>query len=134
MRFEWGGGPRALLSKQGVEFAVVVAVVMLKIMNIVEMIVTVLFDDGVSRRAWLEYSAAGLFAASGVVLLTTSVRGRRLRPSAVALDVAVGVAVLLAAPAFAPHGLAQPWTDWPVAVSFLVGAEASACLSPLFAT
>jgi signal transduction histidine kinase len=132
VRFEWGNGPRALLSAQGVEFAIVVALVALKVMNLVEMIVSALFDDGVSRRAWLEYSSAGLFAASGVVLLAASVRGRRLRPSAVAIDVAVSVAVLLIAPAFAPRG-GQPWTDWPVAVSFLVGAEASACLSPLFA-
>src|SRR6266496_3455151 len=83
-------GPNALLSATGVEFAVVVAVVMLKIMNIVEMFVSVLV-------------AVAVFAASAIALLNGSLRARRLRPSLVTVDVAVGVAVLLAAPTFAPR-------------------------------
>ena len=131
--FEWGKGPQGLLSAQGVERAIVGAVVMLKIMNLVQMVVTVLLDSGVSRRAWLEWLLAGCFAASGVLVMASSAGDRRLRRSAVMLDVAVGAAVILAAPWFAPSGSAQPWTDWPIAVSFLVGVEASACLSPRLA-
>ena len=131
--FEWGKGPQGLLSAQGVERAIVGAVVMLKIMNLVQMVVTVLLDSGVSRRAWLEWLLAGCFAASGILVMASSAGDRRLRRSAVVLDAAVAAAVILAAPWFAPSGSAQPWTDWPIAVSFLVGAEASACLPPRFA-
>ena len=131
--FEWGKGPQRLLSAQGVERAIVGAVVMLKIMNLVQMVVSVLLDSGVSRRAWLEWLLAGCFAASGILVMASSAGDRRLRRSAVVLDVAVAAAVILAAPWFAPGGSAQPWTDWSIAVSFLVGVEASACLSPRLA-
>ena len=125
---------RALLSAQGVEMSIVVALVLLKIMNIAQMFVTVLLDSGTSRRAWLEFVAAGCFATSGIYLMVASVRDRRLRRSAVVVDVAVGTSVLLAAPLFAPTDSTQPWSDWPIAMTFLVGAEASACLPPLLAT
>ncbi len=63
-RFSWGNGPGTFLSAQGVEFALVVVLVLLKVMNVVEMTVSVVFDSGVSRRDWLECSAAGVFAAA----------------------------------------------------------------------
>jgi len=47
----------------------------------------------------------------------------------VVADVAMGVAVILVAPLFAPYGSAKPWTDWPIAATFLVAVEASVCLS-----
>ena len=62
-RFSRGNGQGTLLSAQGVEFALVVVLVLLKVMNVVEMTVSVVFDGGMSRRDWLEYSAAGVFAA-----------------------------------------------------------------------
>ena len=83
---------------QGVEFALVVVLVLLKVMNVVEMTVAVCFDSGVSRRGWLECSAAGVFAAAGVLVLTVSLRNRRVQSWAVAVDVVAGVTVLLAAP------------------------------------
>ena len=66
-RFSWGNGPGTFLSAQGVEFALVVVLVLLKVMNVVQMTVSVVFDSGVSRRDWLEYSAAGVFVAAGVL-------------------------------------------------------------------
>jgi hypothetical protein len=41
----------------------------------------------------------------------------------VAVNVAVGSATLLAAPAFAARNSPQLWTDWPVNMTFLVDAE-----------
>jgi hypothetical protein len=131
--FSWGNGPGTFLSTQGVEFALVVAVVLLKVMNLVEMTVAVVIDSGASRREWLEYSAAGVFAAAGALVLTVSLRSRRVQPWAVAVDVVAGVAVLLAAPAFAPSQPGQPWTEWPIAMTFLVAAEAAACFAPRLA-
>jgi hypothetical protein len=64
-RFSWDNGRGTFLSAEGVEFALVVALVLLKLMNLVQLIVSVLFDGGGSRREWLEYAAAGLFAAAG---------------------------------------------------------------------
>jgi signal transduction histidine kinase len=129
-RFSWGDGRGTFLSAEGVEFALVVALVLLKVMNVVQMIVSVLFDGGGSRREWLEYAAAGLFAAAGVLVLTVALRSRRVRSWAVAVDVVAGVTVLLAAPAFAPNQPGQPWAEWPIAVTFLVAAEAAACFPP----
>ena len=132
-RFSWGNGPGTFLSAQGVEFALVVVLVLLKVMNVVEMTVAVVFDSGVSRRDWLECSAAGVFAAAGVLVLTVSLRSRRVRSWAVAVDVVAGVTVLLAAPAFAPAQLGQPWAEWPIWATFLVAAEAAACFRPRWA-
>ena len=71
-RFSGSNGPGTFLSAQGVEFALVVVLVLLKVMNVVEMTVSVVFDSGVSRRDWLEYSAAGVLAAAGVLVLTVA--------------------------------------------------------------
>ena len=132
-RLSGSNGPGTFLSAQGVEFALVVVLVLLKVMNVVEMTVAVVFDSGVSRRDWLECSAAGVFAAAGVLVLTVSLRSRRVRSWAVAVDVVAGVTVLLAAPAFAPAQLGQPWAEWPIWVTFLVAAEAAACFRPRLA-
>ena len=132
-RLSGSSGPGTFLSAQGVEFALVVVLVLLKVMNVVEMTVSVVFDSGVSRRDWLECSAAGVFAAAGVLVLTVSLRSRRVRSWAVAVDVVAGVTVLLAAPAFAPAQLGQPWAEWPIRATFLVAAEAAACFRPRLA-
>ena len=132
-RLSGSHGPGTLLSAQGVEFALVVVLVLLKVMNVVEMTVAVVFDSGVSRRDWLECSAAGVCAAAGVLVLAVSLRSRRVRSWAVAVDVAAGVTVLLAAPTFAPTQLGQPWAEWPIWVTFLVAAEAAACFRPRWA-
>jgi hypothetical protein len=76
-----------------------------------------------SGRAWLEDVAACCFAGAGVLVVTTSIRRQRPRPWAVAVNVAVGSATLLAAPAFAARNSPQLWTDWPVNMTFLVDAE-----------
>jgi signal transduction histidine kinase len=68
-----------------------------------------------------------------VLLLTVALRSRRVRSWAVAVDVVAGVTVLLAAPAFAPSQLGQPWAEWPIALTFLVAAEAAACFPPRLA-
>src|SRR6266567_3152792 len=98
-RLSGSNGPGTFLSAQGVEFALVVVLVLLKVMNVVEMTVSVVFDSGVSRRDWLECSAAGVLAAA----------------------------------AFAPALLGQPWAEWPIWVTFLVAAEAAACFRPRLA-
>src|SRR5437879_11254971 len=119
-------GPGTFLSAQGVEFALVVVLVLLKVMNVVEMTVSVGFDSGVSRRDWLEYSAAGVLAAAGVLVLTVSLRNRRVRSWAVAVDVLAGVTVLLAAPAFAPAPLGQPGAECAIWATCPGAAEAAA--------
>jgi hypothetical protein len=44
------------------------------------------------------------------------------------VDAVIGVGVLLAAPLFQPAFPGRPWTDWPIAVSFLVVAQACVVL------
>jgi hypothetical protein len=118
-----------LLSRQGVERAVVGAAVALKSQNLLQMLVVILVTRGESRRPWLEIGAAAAFAVSGVVLLVAAVRAQQLPPRPVAVDVVVAVAVLLVAPLFQPVDQAQLWIDWPIFVSFLVAVEACACFS-----
>ena len=124
----WAGVGGGFLSLQGVERAAVGAVVALKVMNILQMCVT-LFFTRTSSRPWLEFTAAGAYVASGVIVLTTALRAQRLSRPAVELDVVVAFAVLAVAPLFQPSDPTTQWTDWPVFVSFLAAAEACACLS-----
>src|SRR5664280_2592513 len=121
------------LNRQGVERATVGAAVALKTQNLLQMLVIILVTAGESARPWLQWGAAAAFTASGAVLLITAVRAQRLSRAAVALDVVVGVAVLLVAPLFQPVDPAQQWTDWPLFVMFLVAAEAAACFPPALA-
>ena len=121
------------LNRQGVERATVGAAVALKTQNLLQMLVVILVTAGESARPWLQWGAAAAFTASGAVLLITAVRAQRLSRAAVALDVVVGVAVLLVAPLFQPVDPAQQWTDWPLFVMFLVAAEAAACFPPALA-
>jgi signal transduction histidine kinase len=121
------------LNRQGVERATVGATVALKTQNLLQMLVVILVTAGESARPWLQWGAAAAFTASGAVLLITAVRAQRLSRAAVALDVVVGVAVLLVAPLFQPVDPAQQWTDWPLFVMFLVAAEAAACFPPALA-
>jgi hypothetical protein len=129
--WSWARARDALLSLAGVERALVGGVLGLKIMNILQMCLTLALTRGSSSRPWLELAAASAFVASGSLLLTTSVREQRLPRSAVAVDVATAVAVLVVSPFFQPSGPAAQWTDWPLAVTFLVAAEASACFPAL---
>lgn len=106
----------------------------LKIQNLLQMAMVILLTGAESRRPWLEVGAAAAFTASGVVLLVAALRAQRLPRIAVAADVVVAVTVLLLAPLFQPASPAQLWTDWPLLVTFLVGAEASACFPPALAS
>jgi hypothetical protein len=65
---------------------------------------------GLRRRPWAELTVALLFAASGVGLIISSVRGRRLHRGAVVVDAVIGVGVLLAAPLFQPR-VPEPTLD-----------------------
>lgn len=123
----WAVVRAGLLNRDGVERAAVGAVAALKIQNIVQLLVSVVLTWGQSRRPWLELLTAGFYLVSGAALLITAVRGQRLRRAAVGVDVVVACGVLLVAPLFAPAGAAQVWFDWPIVVSLLVAAEASAC-------
>jgi len=121
------------LNRQGVERATVGAMGALKIQNLLQMALVILLTGAESRRPWLETGAAAAFTVSGAVLIVAAVRAQRLPPIAVAADVVIAIAVLLLAPLFQPGGPAQLWTDWPLFVTFLVGAEASACFPPVLA-
>ncbi len=125
----WAGARGGFLSLQGVERAAVGAVVALRIMNTLQMCLTLYFTR-TSGRPWLELAVAGAYVASGVIVLTTALRAQRLSRTAVELDVVVAVTALAVAPLFQPSDPTTQWTDWPVFVSFLVAAEACACLSP----
>ena len=130
----WASLRGSLLNRQGVERATVGAMVALKIQNLLQMALVILLTGAESRRPWLEMCAAAAFTSSGVVLLAAAIRAQRLPRIAVAVDVAVAIAVLMLAPLFQPEGPGQLWTDWPLFVTFLVGAEASACFPPALAS
>jgi hypothetical protein len=121
------------LSLSGVERAAVGAATGLKVMNTVQMCLTLSLTLRAAARPWLDVAAAGAYLASSLGVLTTAFRARRLRQGAVIIDVVVAVAILLVAPLFQPTGAAGSWADWPLAVTFLAGAEASACLAPVAA-
>jgi len=70
-------------------------------------------------------------AASGAIVVWTGWRAQRLVRTAVAVDVAVAVVVLAVAPWFQPADPERLWLEWPIFVTFLVGAEAAVCFSPL---
>jgi hypothetical protein len=125
----WRPGGVDLLSGRGVEQAIVVAVALLKAENVIQLASVLILTRGESSRPVLELAAAGAITASGLAVLAVSVRRRRLSRAMVGVDVLVGVAVLLLAPAFQPDGQGQQWTDWPLSVTFLVAAEACACFS-----
>jgi hypothetical protein len=61
-------------------------------------------------------------------LIISSVRARRLHRGPVVVDAVIGVGVLWPAPLFQPAFPGRPWTDWPIAVSFLVLAQACVVL------
>lgn len=118
-----------LLSGRGVEQALVVATAALKAENVIQMVIVLVLTRGESRNSLLELAAAAAFTVSGAAVLVSAVRSRRLRRGPVTIDVLVGSAVLLVAPLFQPSGQFQQWTDWPLSVTFLVSAEASACFA-----
>jgi hypothetical protein len=121
------------LSRSGVERSVVGAATGFKFMNTAQMCLTLFLTLGAAARPWLDLTAAAAYVGSSLGVLVTAFRARRLRRIPVVIDVAVAVAVLLAATLFQPSGAADSWTDWPLAVTFLAGAEASACLPPVAA-
>jgi signal transduction histidine kinase len=130
----WSAVRGGFLNRRGVEWAAVGAMGALKIQNLLQMALVILLTGAESRRPWLELGAAAAFTVSGLVLLVASLRAQRLPRKAVAADVVVAIAVLLSAPLFQPLGPGQLWTDWPLFVTFLVGAEASACFPPALAS
>lgn len=101
-------------------------VAILKGMNAIQAVVVVVITLSASRRPWLEVLAVTAYGLAGLTLVVGSLRAGRLRRGLVLVDVAIGIAVLLLAPLFQPSQGSQAWTDWPVAVTFLIGAEAGA--------
>jgi hypothetical protein len=110
IRTVWTPGEQ-LLSGAGLERALAGGIAILKVTNLAQMAVTVAIVLPASRRPWLEAVAAAVFAASGVGLIVTSARARRLVRGWVAVDAAVAVVVLAMAPLFQPPtGSGAPWT------------------------
>jgi signal transduction histidine kinase len=104
-------------------------VAILKGMNATQAVVIVVITLSASRRPWLEVLAVTAYGLAGLTLVVGSLRAGRLRRGLVLVDVAVGIAVVLLAPLFQPSQSGQTWTQWPVAVTFLIGAEAGAVFS-----
>jgi signal transduction histidine kinase len=124
-----GSGQRSLLSADGVERATAVGVAILKGMNATQAVVIVVITLSASRRPWLEVLAVTAYGLAGLTLVVGSLRAGRLRRGLVLVDVATGIGVVLLAPLFQPSQSGQAWTQWPVTVTFLIGAEAGAVFS-----
>lgn len=121
----------ALLSRPGVERAAVGAVAALKTMNITQAMLVLYVARDAPSRLWLAVATVVALAASGAIVVWTGWRAQRLVRAAVAVDVAVAVVVLAVAPWFQPADPERLWLEWPIFVTFLVGAEAAVCFSPL---
>lgn len=126
-----GSRQRALLSADGVERATAIGVAILKGMNAVQAVAVVAITLSASRRPWLEVLAVTAYGLAGLILVVASLRASGLRRELVLVDVAVGIGVVLLAPLFQPAQGGQPWTEWPLAVTFLIGAEAGAVFGTL---
>ncbi len=124
-----GSRQRSLLSADGVERATAIGVAILKGMNAAQAVAMVVIALSASRRPWLEILAVTTYGLAGLALVVGSLRAGRLRRGLVLVDVATGISVVLLAPLFQPSPSGQLWTEWPMAVTFLVGAEAGAVLS-----
>jgi signal transduction histidine kinase len=99
-------------------------VAILKGMNATQAVAVVVITLSASRRPWLEVLAVTAYGLAGLTLVVGSLRAGRLRRGLVLMDVAIGIGVVLLAPLFQPSQSGQAWTEWPVAVTFLIGAEA----------
>jgi signal transduction histidine kinase len=126
-----GSRQRTLLSADGVERATAIGVAILKGMNAVQAVAMVAITLSASRRPWLEVLTVTAYGLSGLILVVASLRAGRLRRELVLVDLAVGIGVVLLAPLFQPAQSGQPWTEWPLAVTFLTGAEAGAVFGTL---
>jgi signal transduction histidine kinase len=124
-----GSRQRSLLSADGVERATAMGVAILKGMNATQAVVIVAITLSASRRPWLEVLAVTAYGLAGLTLVVGSLRAGRLRRGLVLVDVAIGIGVVLLAPLFQPSQSGQTWTQWPVTVTFLIGAEAGAVFS-----
>ena len=123
-----GSRQRSLLSADGVERATAIGVAILKCMNVIQAVAIVVITLSASRRPWLAVLAVTAYGLAGLTLVVGSLRAGRLRRRLVLVDVAIGIGVVLLAPLFQPSQSGQAWTEWPVTVAFLVGAEAGAVL------
>jgi signal transduction histidine kinase len=121
-----------LLSRAGVEWAAVWAVAGLRLMNLAQALVSLYFVRHPSVRPLLGVAAVAVLAVSGGIVVSRGLRARHLIGWTIAVDLAAGIAVLLAAPLFQPSG-SEPWMDWPIAITFLIGAEAAVCFRPAVA-
>jgi hypothetical protein len=112
-----------LLTAQGVERAVVAAVSLLKMGNMLQVIFMCAAKASLSQRPRAHLAVGVAFCIAGVVLILASVRAGRLHRGAVLLDTAVAIAVVVVAPSFRPIDAGDPWTEWPVWATFLVPVE-----------
>jgi signal transduction histidine kinase len=124
---------RGLLSLAGVDRATVGAVAALKVLNLAQATLVIVFSRDLVRRVPLEVLAAAAVAVAGAVVVWTGYRAQRLVSWAVAADVAIATVVLLISPLFQPVDHLKLWTEWPFLVTFLVVAEGAACFRPFIA-
>ena len=123
--------PHGLLSLAGVDRATVGAVAALKVLNLAQATLVIVFSRDLVRRVPLEILAAATVALAGAVVVWTGYRAQRLVGWAVAADVAAAIVVLLISPLFQPDDHLTLWTEWPFLVTFLVVAEGAVCFRPL---
>ncbi len=115
-------------SAVGVERTGVVVLLGCRVINGAQLALALMTTVGHARRPLLDLAAAGAFAVTAAVVAVRCYRARRLLPRWLALDVVVGVTVLLAAPMFLARQDFAAWAAWPYAMTLLTGAAAAAAL------